>query len=176
LEELYLNGWIGYGLVSGVGMLVLVCTLVMVLALVLSAADLQVRGAQAAVVFALAAASSAIPLAALQWLIVRRNAVQLGWWLLASAAGAAAGSALVFGVWGVTAALRPRPDPYFDRYLALSAAVVTPVLGTGQWLVLRRRVSEAGWWLLASTLGGIVGVAVEPTAFVLFSVFLGMGG
>jgi len=39
-------------------------------------------------------------------------------------------------------------------------AVVGAVLGTAQWIILRRRVYQSGWWLLASTVGCAVGLAV----------------
>src|SRR6266508_5514013 len=33
-------------------------------------------------------------------------------------------------------------------------------VGIAQWLVLRRHVGSAGWWIVASAAGGIVGVAL----------------
>ena len=35
------------------------------------------------------------------------------------------------------------------------------MLGVLQWLVLRRQVARAGWWVLASTVGWIVGGLVS---------------
>jgi hypothetical protein len=29
-----------------------------------------------------------------------------------------------------------------------------------QWLVLRRRIASAGWWVLASIVGWVIGIAV----------------
>ena len=38
--------------------------------------------------------------------------------------------------------------------------VVGCVTGVAQWFILRRRVYQAGWWVLASTVGGVVAARV----------------
>jgi hypothetical protein len=59
----------------------------------------------------------------------------------------------------------------------IGGAVVGAVAGILQWLVLRRRVSSAGWWVLASTAGFIVGFGgVEPAIYVAFGYPEEMGG
>lgn len=42
----------------------------------------------------------------------------------------------------------------------MAGATVGAVVGVGQWLLLRRKASQAGWWILASTLGYAVNLAV----------------
>ncbi len=65
------------------------------------------------------------------------------WWVLASAVGYVAGFPQNFLVAGVAVAV-------------LWGAVV----GVSQWLVLRGKISRAGWWVLASTVGWFVGLFV----------------
>jgi hypothetical protein len=60
---------------------------------------------------------------------------------------------------GIFAALSfpfgPPFPPAFYRLLPLSVPAL--LTGVGQWLVLRRHVSRAGWWVFASAVGGAVG-------------------
>ena len=44
-------------------------------------------------------------------------------------------------------------------YVGVTAGVT--VAGALQWLVLRRQVARAGWWVLASTVGWVVGGLVS---------------
>jgi hypothetical protein len=72
---------------------------------------------------------------------------------------------------------KPKQPPGFDRTLWLTWILVStlgwllswtllheltvgPLLGIGQWLVLRSRVRQAGWWILASTLGWFAGETI----------------
>jgi hypothetical protein len=58
------------------------------------------------------------------------------------------------------------PSVAFQYGLALALGAVTgPVLGLGQWLVLRRHVSRAGRWIVANAVAWAVGMVV---------IFLGM--
>jgi hypothetical protein len=93
----------------------------------------------------------------MQWLVLRRQVSRAGWWVLASAAGFA-----VVGGGGYGAA-----DVVFDYLIGwggvssltniLGRTVVVAlggaVAGILQWLVLQSQVSRAGWWVLASTVG-----------------------
>ena len=45
--------------------------------------------------------------------------------------------------------------------------VVGFVAGIAQWFVLRRRVHQSGWWVLASTVGGLVGGSVVKGVLML---------
>ena len=91
----------------------------------------------------------------LQWLVLRRRVSGVGWWVLASAAAGAViflaenigySESLSFG-----ALLR------YAVVVALSGAVA----GILQWLVLRGKVSRAGWWVLASTVGWVLAKTVS---------------
>jgi hypothetical protein len=117
-----------------------------------------------------AALGAAIGLA--QWLVLRRYLSRLGWWVLATMIGYALPLAL-----GPSIPLREPP------WLAGSIMFLMfgATLGILQWLVLRGRVYQAGWWialcigswLLAFALTGIAylsGLYVEP--FDLLAAFL----
>jgi hypothetical protein len=98
-----------------------------------------------------------------QWLLLRRQVHRAGWWILASTAGwavgLAVGGAVSHAVVGaVGSAVR------FAVLLAVGdavgGAVAGTVVGAAQWLILRRQVRRAGWWILASTTGWAVGLSV----------------
>ena len=103
------------------------------------------------VVFALAGAIVGASLGIAQWLVLRRRVSRTGWWMLASTAGGLVGFAFDGMVLRIMFAA-PEGDLAF-------AALIGASLGIAQWLVLRRRVSRAGWWVLASTVGSVVFLA-----------------
>ena len=75
---------------------------------------------------------------------LRRLTLPADWWVLASTVGGAMG--------GAVASLIVDDAMIFAVLFVVSGASV----GIAQWLVLRRQVAQAGWWVLASTLGGCV--------------------
>ena len=83
----------------------------------------------------------------LQWLVLRRQIASAGWWVLASIVAVAAVGVVVFVVGVVDT----------DVGWVLGAGLTGTVLGLLQWLVLRRQVARAGWWVLAGTVAWIVG-------------------
>jgi hypothetical protein len=92
----------------------------------------------------------------LQWLILRRWFPRAGWWIPASGAGWFLGL-LVLG-WGIAVA-DTQGESAFAR-VAVPAGFLLPgaVAGAVQWLVLRRGVAHAGWWVLASGIGWVAGL------------------
>jgi hypothetical protein len=96
----------------------------------------------------------------MQWLILRRYMPRAGWWVLVSTLGWILG----FGVLAladkftenlVTGAIQPEVSALVF-FLAAGAS-----LGILQWLVLRRHMLQAGWWVLANVVGwGILGLIV----------------
>lgn len=104
----------------------------------------------------------------MQWLALRRYVTRAGWWVLVGPVGAAI--AAVVGVMaGLVAGLSGDAVVSVNVGWVVGSGVFGTVLGVLQWLVLRRQVSRAGWWVLASTLGwvasgpvaGIVDAAVD---------------
>jgi hypothetical protein len=87
----------------------------------------------------------------LQWLVLRRHFNRAGWWVLASitgfAVGKALGDALAQADLGAVG-------------LALSGAAIGTSLGIAQWVVLRRHVEQAAWWVLASVAAWAVGWSI----------------
>ena len=80
----------------------------------------------------------------LQWLVLRRQLPRASWWILASVLGFALAHVL-----GDTA-----PPPLgLPMTGGMFGAVAGALVGVPQWLVLRRRVPRAGWWVLASVGG-----------------------
>ena len=90
-----------------------------------------------------------------QWLVLREQICRAGWWVVASIVGWSMG-------WGVGF---PLTVSLFERSSVISdlVYVVAIWLGVGawigavQWLVLRRQVHQAGWWMLASAVGWVTG-------------------
>ena len=83
-----------------------------------------------------------------QWVVLRERFAGAGWWILASALG----FATVFSMGGT---VRPNENPaMIGVKMAIAFGVVT---GIPQWMILRQKVVRAGWWVLASVLGLLVG-------------------
>jgi hypothetical protein len=106
-----------------------------------------------------------------QWLVLRRHAREVtGWWLLASIAGGLLGLALgmaladTIALPSLTATTREAAMRASAWRVALqtgvTGAVLGVVLGGAQWLVLRRSLRPAGWWILVNGLGWMAGMAL----------------
>jgi hypothetical protein len=89
-----------------------------------------------------------VPRGAMQWLVLRRNVSCIGWWVLLSAMGQAVVQA---GIAGVILTMAVVPDD------VLLDVVIFTGISAGQWLVLRRKVPRAGWWIFANAAGWVVG-------------------
>jgi hypothetical protein len=89
-----------------------------------------------------------------QWLVFRRRSNRVGWWVLASIVGFAIGKAIgdqiTQGVSGPIGA-------------ALAGAAIGAALGVAQWLVLRRKVAQAGWWVVGTTIAWTLGWSIIST-------------
>jgi len=91
-----------------------------------------------------------------QWVVLRERITGTGLWGLASALGF--GSAM-----GLLIAAGPAENDATAGVVIVGSAfgVVSGIL---QWLILRRKVRRAGWWLLANILGSLVGATAVPIA------------
>ena len=83
---------------------------------------------------------------------------RVGWgfwmrWVAVTAVGVSA-SSYASDVWNRAVDLTPRLDELVGFSLLL--AVLGAGVGVMQWLVLRRQLSQAGWWVLASMAGAVV--------------------
>lgn len=94
---------------------------------------------------------------AMQWLALRRRIVGARWWIPATAVGF-----FLAGLVGGALEDIGSAAGGFVVSFGLGAAA-----GTLQWLILRRQVRRAGWWVLASTIlvfaGLIAGLLIAVT-------------
>ncbi len=94
-----------------------------------------------------------ISLAIMQWLTLRRHLSQAGWWVLATLVGWFLGVAFVMTGVGVVI------GDWLEYGLVgnvITFGIIGLALGITQWLILRRQVLQAGWWILASLAGWVV--------------------
>ena len=91
----------------------------------------------------------------MQWLVLRRRIAGTGWWVPASTLGFPV--ALVIAVGAMR--LGGIPSPIL---LGVLFGILSGIL---PWLVLRRQVARAGWWVPAHLLGSLVGGAMGIVAF-----------
>ncbi len=95
-----------------------------------------------------------------QWFILRKRFHVSGWWVLATSLGATLGlvatNAVHEALMGVRVALVVG---------VLGLTVLGLLVGIAQWLVLRKHLHRAGWWVLASAagwfLGGLIAWAIR---------------
>ena len=100
-----------------------------------------------------------VAVAVLQALVLRRRLTQPAWWIVAGGIGGVVGPVLstvanasvyiAYGVHGL-----------FVATVALTALGLGALVGTLQWLVLRRQVAGAGRWALVSGVAMLIGVFV----------------
>jgi hypothetical protein len=86
----------------------------------------------------------------LQYLLLRRYLQRMGWWIATTTLGwslAFIGGSLLYRASYTTL------DVNSMGFVALSIVLVGGAIGLAQWLVLRRRVRYAAWWILANVLG-----------------------
>ena len=102
---------------------------------------------------------------ALQYGLLRRYLPRMGWWVLVTTGGWLLGGLLV-----LTPGWLNWTDVFFDLNLALMAMGLS--IGVMQWLLLRRRLPWAGWWILANFAGwGLLGLTTEDNTLGQFGFF-----
>jgi len=99
-----------------------------------------------------------------QYWLLRRFLPRMGWWVLATAAGWLLGSVLIFGPFSVLAYFRTA-DPMHESWVVDATFVVMGLsIGVGQWLLLRRRLPRAGWWIVGTAVGwGLIRLATRDS-------------
>ena len=86
-----------------------------------------------------------------------------GWWVLAASAGSLLGMLIVVGL---STSVYPAAEAVGSFQLdVLGPAVIFGVMGLVQWMILRREVAQAGWWIVASVVSGIVAGLVAGAYF-----------
>ena len=101
--------------------------------------------------------------AVLQALVLRRRLTQPAWWILASGIGGVLGplagvyvNATVYAAYGV--------HGVYVTTVFLTALGAGILIGALQWLVTRRQVARAAWWVPVSGLGMVAGTSVGRLA------------
>ncbi len=99
----------------------------------------------------------------MQWVVLRREVSGAGWWVLASTVGYTVGiaAAAMHGILLVHWLELPWRWVVSIVGGAGGGAVTGAAVGVMQWLVLRRQLRRAGWWVLASIVGWAMGQAAH---------------
>lgn len=102
---------------------------------------------------------------AVQYGILRRVLPRLGWWVPATLGGWLLGILLT----GIAIPLQwMEPININPTFLLLGLSI-----GFSQWLVLRRRLSAAGWWIVANLLGwALLALVTGGNSFDQFGLFI----
>jgi hypothetical protein len=94
----------------------------------------------------------------LQYILLRRYFPRMGWWILATALSLSLTSLIMDMGWSIASVLGI--DPYSMWLVAIQLVLVGGFLGIAQWLVLRKHISNAMWWIPANMVGwGLVGIS-----------------
>lgn len=107
----------------------------------------------------------------LQWLVLRRHLVQAGWWALATGAGFLINilTPMLTASLTVDVMIEASQSGSYEAFAVWNlvlAATSGAVLGILQWLVLRRQVAQAGWWVPASIACFVAGILVAAQVVV----------
>lgn len=102
----------------------------------------------------------------LQYGFLRRYLPHMGWWVLATTGGWLLG-ALLIGIPGWL-----HWTDAFEKNLDLILIVMGFSIGLGQWLLLRRHLARAGWWIAANVLGwGLLALVTVENTVGQFGIF-----
>jgi hypothetical protein len=101
----------------------------------------------------------------LQYELLRRHLPRMGWWVIATLGGWLLGVLLIdIPIWMNWA--------HGPLNLDLAFILMGLAIGTGQWLLVRRRLPRAGWWIGANVVGwGMVGLITEGNSLGQFELF-----
>jgi hypothetical protein len=93
-----------------------------------------------------------IVLGVAQWLVLRRYVPQIGAraWVLATAAGALLAWIIGMGMATIDPTVWQTSPPVFIALAGVLAVVFLVAMGGPQWLLLRRHMPHAGWWIAAN--------------------------
>jgi hypothetical protein len=127
------------------------------LAITFAAASIAGMGEERIAMFVLAP-TVAICIGIAQSLVIRRYAPHAIWWAPISIAGLLVGAAAIGATDLIAAGIVGR-DAVVETMQGATAMIVSLSLygasiGIVQWLFLRRNIAHAGWWVLASAIGG----------------------
>jgi hypothetical protein len=88
-----------------------------------------------------------------QYGLLRRYLPRMGWWVPATIGGWLLGYAPILGWDTLGAYLGAAAGIHGSWAIDLAVVVMGLSIGVGQWLLLRRRLPRAGWWIIANGVG-----------------------
>ena len=100
----------------------------------------------------LALVTTGLAIGILQWFVLQWRFKKAWQWILATTAGYTLGAMLT------NAAILPGMD-------FLAGVLIGLTTGTAQWLILRREVQWAGWWIAVNIIAWTTGMAFLPGLF-----------
>ncbi|MFC1683419.1 hypothetical protein ACFL0G_04355 [Candidatus Zixiibacteriota bacterium] len=116
----------------------------------------------------------------MQWFVLRRYIPRASLWVLLSTVGFALAMGSGYGAAVVSFGYSEGLDELGSFAAILGWTVVVAlggaVMGILQWLVLRREISRAGWWMLASTVGWGLSMAVAGAILIEYKWAYSPGG
>ena len=92
-----------------------------------------------------------------QWFVLRRYFDRVGWWILLTFLGWVAYWELI----NMNLLVKAQGIAFIPDLLNL--AIFGVILGVLQWLLLRKKIHSAGWWVLANIVGMMLGSLVIDT-------------
>lgn len=93
--------------------------------------------------------ASGVAIGVLQWLVLKQH-IRRDWqWILATSGGWVVG-------WGIAFAALPLQLDFVSGFL------IGTTTGMAQWLILRKEVHWAGWWVVISALAWSTGLNLMP--------------
>ena len=103
---------------------------------------------------------------ALQFGLLRRYLPHMGWWAFATVGGWLTGIPLIVAVNRLRLT-----GPTINLHLAFILMGLS--IGLGQWLVLRRGLPRAGWWIAANILGwGLLALMITGNSIGQFGLLI----
>ena len=90
-----------------------------------------------------------LALGILQWLVLQRRINNAWQWIIATTIGWVLGSTIILS-------LAPEVMDF------LAGVIMGVTTGTAQWLILRREVNWAGWWIVINVVGWTTGMGLLP--------------
>ena len=93
----------------------------------------------------------------MQWLVLRRELSQAGWWVAATMSGVVVVGVGLAVAWAYDVVFQDGRFDVVGPQPVIASLAAFAAIGVMQWLVLRRQVARAGWWVLANVLGFVGG-------------------
>jgi hypothetical protein len=99
--------------------------------------------------------------AVLQSLVLRLRVTRSGWWILVSSVGSLL--SLIPLAWGLAVADTQGQSTFARVAVPAAFALSGAVMGTCEWLALRRWFRHAGWWILFRSVAALASIDVFST-------------